>query len=116
MGVGGVFRKTSVGESLGSACEKKIGSGSGSDFKKIWVEAEAEAIFFSRWKRKWKLIKNFENFNLHFMFECEFFYILSFFLTPSHILILDPLPLSLSLSLSLSLPLSPSLSLSLPLS
>ena len=42
----------------GSTCEKKIGSGSGSDFKKIWVEAEAEAIFFSLWKRKRKLLNS----------------------------------------------------------
>ena len=34
--------------------KKKIGSGSRSDLKKIWVEAEAEAIFFSLWKRKRK--------------------------------------------------------------
>ena len=28
-------------------------------WKKIWVEAEVEANFFSSWKRKWKLLNSF---------------------------------------------------------
>ena len=52
----------------------------------IWVEAEAEAIFFhcgsgsgsflilsGGWKRKRKLLKNFRNSSLHIIFKCEFF-------------------------------------------
>ena len=35
--------------------KKKMEAEAEANLKKIWVEAEAEAIFFSQWKRKQKL-------------------------------------------------------------